>query len=282
MARVSGISSNAVPVEIVALDAAGAPVTQNGTFSVGLYVGVTRASDGFAFDFADDTFKASPAAALDALTEYSANKVPGLFHYVGGWTPPASDTYTLTISQVPGSPTVANVPLVKTLVVGDFIGTATMGTNLVDEIAVIADELRDDLHTEFGVRQWDCYLAKAVWSGGVVGSGAKSINYVKKLVPSPRVKLTDRHDLTEGGLQETGTATLREVSLTYSQADLLGEPMAAGEEFFYVLVDALGQGLVRRTFIPQDHPFPDRENNIGWEVRIRRVDNPPNVAVANG
>ena len=282
MARVSGLSSAAVPIEIVALDGDGDAVTSSGTFLVGLYVGITRASDGLSFDFSDDTFKSAPVTALEALTEYSASKVAGLFHLDGGFTPPQADTYTFTISQVGGSFVVANVPMTKTFVSGQFTGTATMQDNLVDDLAVVADSLRDELHVDFGVRQFQCYLVKASWSGGHVGVGAKTVSYVKEIIPSPRVVLKDRHDLTEGGLQETGIATLTEISLTYSQADLLGEPMATGEEFHYLLVDRLGQGVSRRVFIPQDHPWPDREKNIGWEVKVRRVDTPPNVAVAYG
>lgn len=280
MARVSGLSSGAVPVELVALNGAGVAVTSTGTFTQGLAVKIQRASDSYWWDFSDSTFKASPTTLWGNLTEYSATKVAGLCHLVGGWTVPADDTYTFTINQPAGGLAVANVPATQILVVGDCVGLATMGTNLVDEIAPIADSLRDELHADFGVRQFRCYLLKAIWSGGRVGLGAKRISYIKELIPAPRVKLDDRHDLTPGGLQESGIATLTEVSLTYTQAQLLGEPMAAGEEFFYLLVDGLGQGISRRVFVPQDHPWPDREKDIGWQVKIRRVDLPPNVAVA--
>lgn len=282
MARVSGLASAAVPVEIVALNGAGTAVTSSGTFTHGLWAKVQRASDSFWYDFSDSTFKASPTTLRGAMTEYGATKVPGLVHLASGWTVPADDTYYITIEQIAGGVTVANVPVTYTLVVGDYTGTATMGSNLVDELAVVADSLRDELHVDMGVRQFCCFLVKAIWSGGKVGLGSKRLSYIKELIPSPKVVLTDRHDLTEGGIQETGTAKLTEISLTYTQAQLLGEPMAAGEEFFYLLTDRLGQGNSRRTFIPQDHPFPDREKNIGWEVKVRRVDNPPNVAVAYG
>lgn len=281
MARVSGLSSAAVPVEIVALDGNGVPVTSSGTFTHGLYVKVQRASDSLWYDFSDSTFKASPTTLRAALTEYSATKVPGLCHLVSGWTVPADDTYTFTIEQVAGGVAVANVPATQTLVVGEYVGTAT-GTDLVDDLVPTVDDLRDELHADFGVRQFRCYLVKAIWSGGLVGIGSKRISYVKELIPSPKVKLDDRHDLTPGGLQETGTATLTEISLTYTQAQLLGEPMAAGEEFFYLLTDRFTQGISRRVFIPQDHPDSDREKDIGWAVKVRRVDNPPNVAVAYG
>jgi hypothetical protein len=282
VARIDGLTSASVPVEIVALDGTGAAVTQGGTFLVGLQVGITRASDGMSWDFADSTFKASPTTAAAALTEYSASKVPGLFHLVNGWTPPDDDTYTFTISQVGGTPAVANVPATRTLFVGPEIGAATMGNNLVDELAVVADDLRDELHADFGVRQWSVYHIHARWSGGLVGVGSKSVTTISELIPSPKLVLEDTHTLTEGGLQETGLSTISEVSLTYSEDQLLGKPMVAGAEFFYVAVDKLGQGIQRRIFIPNDHPFPDRENTIGWTFNLRRVDGPPNVAVAYG
>ena len=279
--RVSGISTTAVPVEFIALDGSGAPVVQPGTFTLGLRASVVRDSDGFGWDFAASAFAAVPSISTAALTEYSASKVPGLHGLVGGWVPPADDLYTFTVSQVGGAVSVANVPLAFTLFVGPEVGASTMGTNLVDELAVVADSLRDELHADMGVRQFRCYIAKAKWSGGKVGVGSKRITYVTEIVPSPRVVLDDQHSLTQGGVQETGTATLTEISLTYSQAQLLGEPMAAGDEFFYLLTDRLGQGLSRRVFIPQDHPWTDREQDIGWMVKVRRVDTPP-LVVAHG
>jgi hypothetical protein len=326
MARVDGLTSAAVPVEILALDGTGAPVTQVGTFSVGLYFGVTRASDGYAWDFSSSTFKATPAAALDALAEYSASRVPGLFHYPGGWTPPSDDTYSITISQVPGSPVVANVPAFFDLFIGPEVGqaqpqrvltytlgqsdpliawyeriatftgedlpagvssgsipvidvTAGAAANLVDDLVPMVDELRNELHADMGIRQFRLYHVHAQWSGGLVGVGAKTITTISEILPAPRLVMADTHHLTEGGLQEIGVGTLSEVSLSYSEAQLLGKPMAPGAEFFYLTVDGLGQGVQRRVFIPQDHPWPDREKTIGWKFRVRRVDGPPNVAV---
>ena len=278
MARVDGLATSAVPVEIIALDSEGEPIDSVGTFVLtNLYVGITRASDGYSYDWSTSTFKASPATALTALEAYNPDEYPGLFHLDGGWTPSGDDTYTFAFSQVGDPDNVANVPLSRTLVVGEYVGTATLGTNLVDELVAVADELREDLHADMGVRQFRCYGVRGAWSGTYHGEGSHAITEIREFIPSPRVTLADKHDLTPGGLLATGTCKLEELSLTYTQSQIMGEPVAANGDWHIVLVDGLGQGVSRRVFLPQDHPTTDRENNIGWEV-VLRMDEPHNVS----
>jgi hypothetical protein len=276
MARVDGLVSAAVPVEIVALDGDGTPIDSVGTFVLtNLCFGVTRNSDGYSYDFSDDTFKSSPTTALAALEAYDIDTHPGLFHYASGWTPPGEDVYTFTISQVGSPAVVANVPLVRTLFVGEYIGAASLGDNLVDDLVPVADELRDELHIEFGVRQYRCFGIRETWSGATVGVGAHAVTQVNEFLPSPNVELNDKHDLTPGGLLASGTCKLTEVSLTYTQNQIMGEPMAANEAWHIVLADGIGQEISRKIFIPQDHPTTDRDGNVGWEV-ILRMDEPAN------
>lgn len=279
MARVDGLSTAAIPVEIAAVDSLGTPVTSSGTFAPALVAAITRASDGYTYDWSDATFKASPSQGTRALVEVDATSWPGLWHVAAGFTPAADDTYTLTITRT-GGLSVANVPLANTLFVGELVGTSVLGTNLVDDLVPMIDELRGDLYADMGVRQYRIYQVRRIWSGGAVGVGACRVAYVRELVPSPLLELDDSHSLTEGGLQATGTATLSEVSLAYTQDQLLGEPLSYGEEFHYLAVDAHGQGLSRRVFIPQDHPVPHRADDTdaaGWRVKVRLVDTPPNV-----
>lgn len=279
--RVDGVTGTAVPVEIAAVGATGAPVTSVGTFLLNnLYVAITRVSDGFGWDFADSTFKAVPTTPQSALVEVSVTKYPGLCHLAGGWTYPAGeeDTYQFTISQVGVSAVpVANVPLVWTMFVGTLVGDAVLGSNLVDDLVPVADELREELHADFGVRQFAVKQIRKFWSGTRGGLGAARIDYVRELVPSPRVQLVDHHhhELAEGGLQEVGMAVLTEISLTYSESQLIGGThgdLIAREEFYWRFDDKLGQGVVQRVYIPQDHPFPDREKDIGWMIKLRRDD----------
>ena len=274
MTRVSGVTTSAVPVEILAKGSDDAPVTG----VLGLYVTITRESDGLAYDFHDGTFKASPVTLTGDLVEVDAVNLPGLYHLPGGFTVPGDDTYAFVIDGVL-SPVnlVDNLPQSSTLVVGPLVGAATLGANLVDDLAPTIDALRADLHAQFGVRQFAVRQIRREWSGASVGVGAAAITEVMTLSPAPKVTIDDTHTLTPGGLQATGTVTFEEVSLSYSQDQLLGQPMAANEEFFYAIDDALGQGLERRLAIPQDHPVTDREGAIGWKLVTRLVDRGPLV-----
>lgn len=272
MTRVDGLATTALPVEILALDAVGSAVVG----ATGLHCGITRASDGFAYDFDAEEFNDDPAQDLADLVEPDYERWPGLYHLTGGFVPPADDTYTITISQI-GSPLdVHNVPVSHTVVVGELVGNADLLDNLVDDLVPIVDALRTDLHAIFGTRQFRVYQVRRIWSSGQVGVGSCRVSYVREVVPPPRVKLQDAHELTPGGLMASGTCILEEISLSFSQADLLGEPLVGGEEFYYVIVEGLGQKQSRRFFIPGDHPVTDRSGAVGWSAQIRMVE-PRNV-----
>jgi hypothetical protein len=279
VARVDGVSTNSVPVELIPVDGSGSVVSG----LTNLFAAVSRSSDGFQYDWDDGTFKAVPTEPLRVLVDTGEGQ--GIYHLAGwtGWTPSDLDeTYTFTISQE-GSPlNVANVPATWTMVQGPLVGASVMGTDLIDDLVVDpVDGLRDELYREFGVRQFRTYLVRRVWSDTCVGRGSMRVTQRQELIPAPDVVLEDTHELTPGGLQASGTATLHEVSLTYTQNQLLGEPLANNEEFHYLVVDGLGQGISRRLFIPADHPTPDREEGIGWDVKIRLVDLPTNVTAGD-
>jgi hypothetical protein len=271
VSRFDGVSSDTLPVEFIPLDGSG-----NAVDADDLYVSITRASDGYGWDFDTSAFSASPATPQAVLVDTNDQ---GIYHLAAGWTPQAvtgAEQYTFTVTEIGGA-TVANVPATWTMDAGPLAGAATLGTNLVDDLVPTVDDLRAELYTDFGVRQFHTYMVRRVWGDTYVGRGAMKVTQKQNLVPDPDVVLEDTHSLTPGGLQATGTATLHEVSLAYSQNQLLGEPLANNEEFHFLVVDALGQGIARRLFIPQDHPVTSRDKELGWSVKIRLTDTPGNV-----
>jgi hypothetical protein len=201
--------------------------------------------------------------------------------------PAREETYTVLFEQL-GSPLVdVDLPRSHTFKTGQMAGSATLMNNLVDQLSSVADTIRSTLHTTLGMRQYAVFHVKRRWSGARVGMGALSVTAVERLWPDPLVTLKDEHVLTEGGLQEIGTASLSEVSLSYSQDDLIGVDFVSGETLF-LLVDQMGSGIIRRAYIPADHPRQDRcdqldrriskkTSPIGWVVPLRRVDLPPLV-----
>ncbi len=149
-------------------------------------------------------------------------------------------------------------------------GNATIGSNLVDSLLGMVDDLRGSLNPDMGVRQWRVYVVRRAWDGGRVGDGAY-VDTETELLPQPLV--TDYnlfYSLIGAGLVEEGNIVLTEVSLTYTEDELQPAP-AAGEEIMYVLRDAHGQSIAPRYFVIMAPPQPDRTNTIGWIVRLKHV-----------
>lgn len=155
-------------------------------------------------------------------------------------------------------------------------GSATLGTNLVDSLVPIADELRGSLHADFGVRQFRVWTVSRAWSGGEVGEGSSS-DVELELTPSPLVKSWLNRisgldwRLEPCGIDEAGLVRLSEISLTYTEAELIGDGLANGVEWFIKLSDGRGQEVADRYFTVTRPPFPDRINDIGWTMELLRA-----------
>lgn len=117
------------PIEIMAVDAAGVRLTGLGD----LKVQVRRISNGYFFDWTDNTFKAegSVVRLLQALEEVSATGAPGEYRlnaapHVKGFNtaaivnPIAGDVYRVTVVQ-DGGAEVDNVPQIGEIKVGDWV-----------------------------------------------------------------------------------------------------------------------------------------------------------------
>lgn len=146
-------------------------------------------------------------------------------------------------------------------------------TKLVDALVPTVDSLRDQLHTSFGVRPFRVYTVRRSYSGDLEGLG-EPVETVVELTPQPKVWQWDgmRWELATCGVDELGEVRLTEISLTYTEAELTGRPLERGEQWFFRLEDAHGQGMEPRYFAPTRPPFPDREKTIGWVVQLRKVE----------
>lgn len=151
-------------------------------------------------------------------------------------------------------------------------GSATLDPDvLVDSLVEdVIDGLRGDLHPAFGVRAYRVYTVLRTWSGGQIGMGSSS-DVENEIDPQPFVARWDglRFQLETCGIDEMGEIVLIEVSLTYTEEELAGRPLAKNEQWFYKLVDAHGQETSEKYFILTKPPYVDREENMGWVVWLR-------------
>lgn len=160
-------------------------------------------------------------------------------------------------------------------------GSAILGSNLVDSlIPDVVDGLREELHPDFGVRAFRVFTIRRTWSGLTIGEGSFTDTEVE-LRPQPLVIASDdgitELRLEQCGLDEVGKITLKEVSLTYTEAELTGvfgnpmpAPLTDREQWLYKLSDAWGQGIESSYWVLNKRPFPDRVKDIGWVVSLRR------------
>ena len=156
-------------------------------------------------------------------------------------------------------------------------GSSILGDNLVDSlIPDVVDGLREDLHPQFGVRQFSVFTVTRKCASGYIGDGEFTDTEVE-IRPQPLVEpYRTRFELQPCGLDEAGMVTLREVSLTYTEAELtgsigVGADLAADEQFLYKLTDAHGQGIADSYWVLAQRPFPDRIEDIGWSVILKRA-----------
>lgn len=149
-------------------------------------------------------------------------------------------------------------------------GTATLGSNLYDQLATVIDDVRA-LHVDFGTRRFRVYSVVRTWSGSGVGVGSSS-DVETEITPRPLVEpYRLENKLEPCGLDEDGFVWLREISMTYKEGEITGRPLTAKQQHFIVLRDGYGQAMPDRYYVVNTPPYPDVIANLGWEVELRRA-----------
>lgn len=153
-------------------------------------------------------------------------------------------------------------------------GSAVLDTTLVDSLLPVVDVLRD-LNRTFGTRSWQVFTVKRTWSGARRGEGT-SADVETEITPQPMVVDKRGRVLDPAGMHEENSVQLREVSLTYTETELLGYvggDVPANVDWLYKLVGTHGQLQVTRYFeVGKQPPVADREKSIGWIVTLERAE----------
>jgi hypothetical protein len=159
-----------------------------------------------------------------------------------------------------------------------LIGEATLDQDvLVDSLVTdVIDGLRDELHPQFGVRAYRVYRVIRTWTGRLAGEG-QATDVAAELRPQPRVMVWDglRYAQAICGIRELGEVRLSEVSLSYTEAQLTGQPLGKNQECYLAIAEGNGQASTTRLYGHTAPPFVDREKTLGWLVYLRCVDGVP-------
>ena len=141
------------------------------------------------------------------------------------------------------------------------------------------DRARDAM-SRAGLRPYTVTIVRARAVGVKArGDGPTEVVGEWALLPTP--KISDLTSVSEtldvDQLRESGSIMLSEVSLSYSEAVLMGlgesgKPIPAGETFYYEVryLDGFGRTTARRRFVPSSAPSSDMARAM-WSVNLSRA-----------
>jgi hypothetical protein len=139
--------------------------------------------------------------------------------------------------------------------------------NLIDKLITKIDAVRQKSADRFGIRAHDMFHVLRTWSGGEIGAGIPTD--VETLVtPTPKIKFSGREKLLAIGMAEDRSMEATEISLTYQENFLQGQPLSAGQQCIYKLVERNGQGADTTYWILASVPEVMRDK-ICWKLVFR-------------
>lgn len=149
---------------------------------------------------------------------------------------------------------------------------------LVGKLTKAADRMRN-IYTLFGMRPYVVRWVFTRWSLGRRGQGIEQVLAEIPLLPTPKITELVAVDniTTEVGTDEFGTLSLEEISMRYTEDQLMGRSpfgdSVPKDMNFYYEIEFPGQnGLpgVRRRFEPQSAPalLPGK---FQWQLKISRA-----------
>jgi hypothetical protein len=111
--------------------------------------------------------------------------------------------------------------------------------NLIDKLITKVDTLRQKAADKFGLPPFDMYRVVRTYPSGIVMDESDGPPVIEEtlLRPPPMIKFRGGDVLERGGRRDDRTMQATEVSLSYTENWLQGDPKAAGQEVLYKLVE---------------------------------------------
>lgn len=152
-------------------------------------------------------------------------------------------------------------------------GAAVLGSNLVDSLVPVVDEIRTSLNQELGIRAWRMFAVTRTWSGERIGEGEYTETQVEFDDPQPMIGEWDGQELKQMtcGIDDNGSIDAAHVSMTYTHEQVAGGTLGDNQQFYIKLTEAHGQGQPDRYYRHARPPEPDRRKGLSWNFWLERV-----------
>ena len=90
---------------------------------------------------------------------------------------------------------------------------------IADKLVDVVDNVRRKIHRALGTRTYRVQIITRRWSGGDLGVGTPIVS-VLEIDPRPLFERQQGDRLAPSGREDSGDATVSQISLRYSAADL--------------------------------------------------------------
>ncbi len=141
--------------------------------------------------------------------------------------------------------------------------------NLIDRLISKVDTLRQKAADKFGLPPFDMYHVSRTYTSGIIGDGAFT-DVETLLSPPPMLKFAGGDQLERGGRSDDRTLTATEVSLTYTENWLQGQPRVAGVETFFKLVERNSTTEADTTYWQLSAVPEAMRDEICWILKFNR------------
>jgi len=155
-------------------------------------------------------------------------------------------------------------------------GSAVLGTSIVELASKARDSVRLALDAQLGDRPWRVYVERWRWASGEYGRGAGAL-VAPAVEITPRPEVVDRRGraLYPGGLTDSGALELRDISITYLEAELTGGTIAPGDAWYYRLADSSADNQAALYFALSTKAPPRKADTpTDWIVVLTPVEPP--------
>lgn len=139
------------------------------------------------------------------------------------------------------------------------------GSNVLDNCLLdIADCIRGCVNETFGTREYRVYSVVRTYTMDRQ-DGYYSDN-ILELLPAPKVEFLSPNGFEMIGTGKTtkGSIKITELSLLYSEDQILPQNLDNNQKHFIKLVDRHGENARERYFHISNVPVMDRHKTIGW------------------
>ena len=147
----------------------------------------------------------------------------------------------------------------------------------VDAISGVADRIRLRVHERMGSRPYRVSIVTRTWSGEKTGEGSYT-DEIKVLSPPPDVVRGGSNRFGPSGQEGTNRVTLREVSFSYTEAELYRQDLPANAEVVYMLERIFGgsPNASQEFFVVDNSPTPERGDKpgdrLGWCIKLHELE----------